>query len=137
MYIKQLYYFFFLDTYQTCSEEVLQYIVQNIGDDWYQFLTNLTNSKNRLEKHLPMIQEMRTNGKNGEENTRQFLFNDNTQLLKWSEVKSALQLLSKDGISMANFLETKTLYNKGKSIRISFVCNNCQVFSHRMKGLSI
>ena len=61
-----------------------------------------------------MIQEMRTNGKNGEENTRQFLFNDNTQLLKWSEVKSALQLLSKDGISMANFLETKTLYNKGK-----------------------
>lgn len=61
---------------------------------------------------------MQTNGKCGKENVRQF-FNC-TQLLKWSEVKTALQLLSKNGIDMANYIETKMLYTKGK--QISFSC---------------
>ena len=83
---------------------MLNFVAQELDDEWYHFLKILSNKSNSIE-------EMRTNGKSGKENMMDFFDSLDFQV-KWETLKRSLLQIEKGTI--VDQIENNFLYTKGR-----------------------
>ena len=88
---------------EICCKEVLNFVAEELEEDWYHFLQILSNNS-RIAK------EMQTDGKSGKENMTDY-FDSQAFQVKWNDLKRSLLQIEKG--SIVDKIEKNFLYTKG------------------------
>ena len=96
-------YVVFVEISEICSRDVLNYVAEEVNQDWFHFLSILSNGSSP-------VKDMQENGRNGKDNVNHY-FESRSFQVKWKDLERALRVTERD--SMVNYIEKNFLYTKG------------------------